>query len=106
QAIRVARPAGLGEVGEEDVAKEPTRPLREVMELAAGRDVLARQYANGYQEVFEDGMPALAQGIQSTESLEGAIVFCHLQLLAAFPDSLIARKLGRADAEEASRQAR
>ena len=106
QAIRLARPAGLGEVSEEDIEKEPTRPLREVMQLAADRDLIARQYANGFREVFSEGMSALAQGMEDTESLEGAIIFCHLRLMAAFPDSLIARKLGRAMAEEAAERAK
>ena len=105
QAIRLARPAGLGEVSEEDIEKEPTRPLREVMQLAADRDLIARQYANGFREVFENGMAALAQGLEDTQSLEGAIITCHLLLMAAFPDSLIARKLDLTVAEEASRRA-
>src|SRR5262249_43043807 len=52
EAIRLAKPGGLGEVADQDVARTPTKPLREVMALAADRDLVARQYANGYQEVF------------------------------------------------------
>src|SRR5205823_4810579 len=96
QAIRLARPAGLGEAVDEDVSQEPTRSLREIMRLAADRDLVARQYVNGFREVFDDGLAALARGLKETGSLEGAIIFCHLRLMAAFPDSLIARKLGAA----------
>ena len=106
QAIRLAQPAGLGEVNEEDVRQEPVLNLREVMALAADRDLIARQYADGYGEVFDDGVPALQNGLAQTCALEGAIISCHLHLLAKHPDSLIARKCGSDLAEDASRRAR
>jgi triphosphoribosyl-dephospho-CoA synthase len=93
-------------VPEQDVRDEPTGTLREVMALAADRDLIARQYADGFRAVFEDGVPALREGLDRSGCLEGAIVFCHLVLLARHPDSLIARKRGPAEAEEASRRAR
>lgn len=106
EAIRLANPSGLGRVEDQDVSAEPTLPLRQVMALAADRDLIARQYANGFREVFEDAVPALVRGLEATGCLEGAIIFCHLSLLAKYPDSLIARKRGRAEAEEAGRRAR
>jgi triphosphoribosyl-dephospho-CoA synthase len=106
EAIRLAKPSGLGAVKVQDVSAEPTLPLREVMALAADRDLVARQYANGFREVFDDGVPALRRGLEGTGCLEGAIIYCHLSLMAKHPDSLIARKRGPAEAEEASRRAR
>src|SRR5262245_13581537 len=50
EAIRLAKPGGLGRVEDQDVSIEPTLPLREVMALAADRDLVARQYANGFRE--------------------------------------------------------
>jgi triphosphoribosyl-dephospho-CoA synthase len=105
EAIRLANPAGLGDVPEQDVKEEPTRPLREIMALAAERDLVARQYANGFREMFEDGLPVLTRTLQTGLSMEEAIIFCHLHLLAKYPDSLIARKRGLAEAEEASQRA-
>jgi triphosphoribosyl-dephospho-CoA synthase len=105
QAIRLAAPAGLGRVPEQDIEDDPTQTLRQVMALAAERDLIARQYANGFREVFDDGMPALRRGLEQLGFLEGAIVFCHLQLMARHPDSLIVRKRGLAEAEEAARRA-
>jgi triphosphoribosyl-dephospho-CoA synthase len=105
EAIRLANPAGLGRVPEQDIHAAPTQTLRQVMALAADRDLVARQYADGFQEVFEEGVPALLRGLEETGSVEGAVVSCHLRLLAAHPDSLIARKRGLAEAEEASRRA-
>jgi triphosphoribosyl-dephospho-CoA synthase len=106
QAIRLAAPGGLGEAAEQDVRSEPTQTLRQVMSLAAGRDLVARQYAGGFREVLHEGLPALRHGLEQTTSLEEAIIFCHLHLLAAHPDSLIARKCGLPLAEEAARRAR
>jgi triphosphoribosyl-dephospho-CoA synthase len=105
QAIRFAMPTGLGHVAEQDVHSEPTVSLRQVMELAASRDLVARQYANGYREVFDDGVPALQRSLECRETLEEAIIGCQLQLLSQHPDSLIARKRGLTEAEEASRRA-
>jgi triphosphoribosyl-dephospho-CoA synthase len=106
EAIRLANPSGLGTVENQDVSAEPTLPLRDAMALAADRDLVARQYANGFREVFDDSVPALVRGLEATGCLEGAIIFCHLSLMAAHPDSLIARKRGTAEAEESSRRAR
>ena len=106
QAIRLAAPAGLGEVPDQDIRNEPTRPLREVMALAAERDLVARQYANGFREVFEDGVPVLSRQQELRASLEDSLVYCHVHLIANHPDSLIVRKRGSAEAEEAARLAR
>jgi triphosphoribosyl-dephospho-CoA synthase len=104
-AIRLANPGGLGQAPEQDVREEPTLPLREIMCLAAGRDRIALQYVNGFAQVFDEGVPALRRGLELSGTLEGAIVHCHLCLLASHPDSLIARKHGPAEAEAASRRA-
>lgn len=104
QAIRLAQPGGLGTVQEQDVAKEPTQSLQEAMKLAAGRDLVARQYANGFQEVLQQGMGWLQECLANLNT-EEAIQCCHLFLLSEFPDTLIARKRGWKEAREASRRA-
>ena len=106
QAIRLAKPGGLGQASEQDVHQEPTQTLREVMALAGDRDLIARQYANDYREVFDEGLPALQEGLSRAGELEGAIILCHLHWLAHHPDSLIVRKRGLAVAQEAQRRAR
>ena len=106
EAIRLASPGGLGRVSEQDVHDEPTQTLRQVMALAADRDLVARQYDNGFAEVFDEGVPAVRLGLEGTGSMEGAILFAHLHLMTRCPDTLIARKRGRAEAEEAARRAR
>jgi triphosphoribosyl-dephospho-CoA synthase len=106
QAIRLAAPAGLGEVDEGDVRAEPDRPLRELMALAADRDLIARQYANGFAEVFDACAPTIRNGIERTGCLEGGIIHAHLYLMATYPDSLIARKRGVEEARESARRVR
>lgn len=106
EAIRLANPGGLGRSADQDIRDAPTRPLREVMALAAHRDGIARQYANGFREVFDDGAPAVLEGMERTGSMEGAIIRTHLHLMARHPDTLIARKRGPIEAAESARRAR
>jgi triphosphoribosyl-dephospho-CoA synthase len=105
QAIRWARPGGLGTVPDEDVQGEPTVTLRQAMQLAADRDLVARQYANGYQELFADALPALMRSLEAGRPLETAIVTAYLTVLARYPDTLIARKRGWDEARVVSQKA-
>jgi triphosphoribosyl-dephospho-CoA synthase len=106
EAIRVAAPGGLGTAREQDVRAAPTLPLRDVMALAADRDLIARQYANAFANVFDLGVPALVDGFRRFGRVEPAVRHTQLVWLAHHPDSLILRKLGPAVAAEASRRAR
>ena len=106
EAIRIVAPGGLGAAQSQDVRDEPTLPLRDVMALAQDRDLIARQYANGFADIFDLGVPTLLDAFQRWHDLETAIQWAHLHWLAALPDSLILRKRGRAEADEATRRAR
>jgi triphosphoribosyl-dephospho-CoA synthase len=105
RAIRLANPGGLAEVAEQDIAIEPSVPLLQAMRLAEDRDLVARQYARGYADLFDLALPTLVSAVEAGTELESAIISAYLTTLAARPDTLIARKLGRAVAEEASRRA-
>jgi len=105
-AIRRAAPGGLGSVDDQDVAGEPTRTLLEVMRLAAGRDGVAREYATAYELTFMTGAPALERARRDGLYWQDAIVETFLTLLAAAPDTHIARRGGTAMADDVSRQAR
>ena len=96
RAIRLAVPGGLGAVPDQDVSEQPTVTLRSAMLLAAGHDLIARQYANGFHEVLGEALPALRQSLQAGRPLETAVAAVFLDLLARHPDSLIARKYGMA----------
>jgi triphosphoribosyl-dephospho-CoA synthase len=105
EAIRLAAPGGLGRAKEHDISDVPTVPLQDVMALAADRDLVARQYTNGFTDVFELGVPALLDGLRRFGRVEPAVQHCQLTWLAAHPDSLIARKRGTELASEARRRA-
>ena len=105
RAIRLARPGGLGAADEQDVGSEPTVTLVDAMRLAAGRDLIARQYAEGYIDIFDVAVPALREALDAGHASETAILFAHLTLMARRPDTLIARKRGPGVAAESSRKA-
>jgi triphosphoribosyl-dephospho-CoA synthase len=105
RAIRLAEPGGLGEVADEDIAREPTITLTAVMRMAAERDSIARQYANGFREVLGEALPTLREMLLGGAPLEIAIIACYLRTLARHPDSLISRKYGLARAREVSHRA-
>ena len=104
-AIRLIQPGGLGEAPEADVrtAPLPDLTLLDAMGLAADRDLVARQYADGFAEVFWTA--ERLEDAAADQPLGEAVVHAYLKLLAAHPDSLIARKCGSAVAEEAAARA-
>jgi triphosphoribosyl-dephospho-CoA synthase len=104
-AIARANPAGLGRVAAEDVAAEPSVTLLEAMRLAADRDLVARQYAADYAEVFDVGVARLAREAERGRLDEWATTLVFLDFLADFPDSHIARKFGLDVAETVRREA-
>jgi triphosphoribosyl-dephospho-CoA synthase len=105
RAIRLAHPGGLGKVEAWDVAGEPPDRLLEAMNMAASRDTIARQYVNGFQQVFEEVVPRLERATELAPSLDQAIVLAHVQTMAATPDSLIERKCGAEAARESAERA-
>jgi triphosphoribosyl-dephospho-CoA synthase len=106
QAINHAQPGGMGAAPQHDLAGPPPGRIVEAMQLAADRDLIAAQYANGYHHVFEFVAPWLLESHGQFKSLLTAIVHTHVRLLAEFPDTLIARKAGRETAEKAAHLAR
>jgi len=96
RAIAMARPAGLGTVAEADVHTVPQIGLREAMALAAPRDTIARQYANGFADVFEAMRRDLASGFLLAEAGAADVQRVFLGWLSRHPDSHIVRKHGEA----------
>jgi triphosphoribosyl-dephospho-CoA synthase len=105
-AIRLAGAGGLDEPVEHDLRDEPRVTLREAMAAAAERDSIAREYVNGYAVTFELGLPALRQALGDGLGARDAVVELALRLLAAVPDTLIARKRGAEAAGHVSTGAR
>jgi triphosphoribosyl-dephospho-CoA synthase len=101
EAIRRARPGGLGNASQHDVAGSPPNDLIVAMSAAAERDLVARQYTNGFREVLDEAAPLIESARASGISTSLAIVHAHVTLISSHGDSLIARKCG----ETISRQA-
>ncbi|VTS04120.1 triphosphoribosyl-dephospho-CoA synthase [Tuwongella immobilis] len=100
EAIRLATPGGLAKVDSQDVADQPTVTLQQAMTLAASYDRIGKQYAEGFSEIFQIGVPALVRAWEQCGDLESAILGCHLVWLATGGDSLIARKRGIAESQQ------
>jgi triphosphoribosyl-dephospho-CoA synthase len=103
EAIRLAMPGGLGSSDEMDVRSSPPADLLAAMRYGALRDLVARQYANGFREVFREIVPWLVEVSRTSGSTIDAIVYAHLRAIATFGDTLIARKCGPEIAANAQR---
>lgn len=102
EAIRLARPGGLGKTDEMDVADEPPASLLAAMRAAADRDLIARQYAEDFRLVLDEALPLLLASKEKGWSLTESIIHTHLQLLSQHADSLILRKCGPETAKQVS----
>ena len=94
RSIVRAAPAGLGHSAQHDVFNPATVSLLEAMSAAANRDMVARQYATDFADIFDLGLPLFESVSQSKGDAKWATLATFLGFLSAFPDSHIARKLG------------
>ncbi|MCW8905762.1 MAG: triphosphoribosyl-dephospho-CoA synthase [Sedimenticola sp.] len=104
-AICLANPGGLGESDSNDVKGAATTSLVEVMAVAAGRDLIAQQYANGFRELRSVALPFLAAAVDRYGNEEAAVTDLFLYLLTRYNDSHIRRKHGLKCAMRVSRLA-
>jgi len=104
-AIRLASPGGLGDAPEQDVADEPTVTLLEAMQMAAGYDGIAREYATAFATTFETALPALMRGRADGLSWDDVVVETFMAVLASEPDTHIARRGGPELAADISQRA-
>lgn len=101
EAIRTAKAGGLGKTEEMDVAGEAPDDLLAAMRAAADRDLIALQYTNDFAQVFEVA-DWISEQLTTGHTLSVAVIQAQLQLMAAHPDTLIARKAGIDTAKRAS----
>lgn len=108
QAIRMAAPGGLQPqsrvVVQDNIANSPPTCLATSMRQAANWDLVARQYANGFDELFGQVVPWLGEAADN-RPLSERIVHTHVRLMSHHPDSLIARKCGESIALESAARA-
>jgi triphosphoribosyl-dephospho-CoA synthase len=105
RAIALAGPAGLGSAAEHDVNAPARVTLLEAMRVAAPRDRIAFQYANGFGDIFGLGLAELAAAREAGAEPWLATLRVYLRFFSAFADSHIARKFGAGAAEQARREA-
>lgn len=106
EAIRVASPAGMGEVDRHDIGEDDvTVTLREAMDAARERDSIAREYVTDFEITFTLGAGTLRRCWQDGAAFSDAVVMAFLVILTEVPDTLIARKNGTEAAEDVSRRA-
>jgi triphosphoribosyl-dephospho-CoA synthase len=89
RAIAAANPGGLGAAASQDVRGVPSVGLRAAMTLAAERDSIARQYRDGFADLFALDLPTCPATVPAVQRL-------YLGLLSRWPDSHIVRKHGAA----------
>jgi triphosphoribosyl-dephospho-CoA synthase len=94
QAIRVAKPGGLGRADQQDVAVSPQVTLQQAMQLATDKDRIAYQYVNDYKDIFEYGVPCYREALLRWNDARWATLAVYAGFLASTPDSLIVRKYG------------
>ncbi|MCA9217667.1 MAG: triphosphoribosyl-dephospho-CoA synthase [Planctomycetales bacterium] len=106
EAIGSAQAGGLQVESASEMNVDAAAPdnLLDAMRFAASYDMIARQYANDFQDVFDFVVPHLNDP-DNGEDLTDRIIRTHLHLMAEFPDSLIQRKLGESVARESSMRA-
>ena len=105
--IRLVNPAGMGQRSEHDVSQAPQITLLAAMQLAAGHDMVARQYVEGYAQIWTQALPLYVHGIARWQRPAWALTAVYLYWLSSVPDSHIARKYGEAAAlnvQQAARQ--
>ncbi|WP_329610491.1 triphosphoribosyl-dephospho-CoA synthase [Jiella pelagia] len=100
-AIAHANPGGLGSRPDNDVRSPPAIGLVAAMALAAEVDLVARQYRDGFRDIFDVGLPAGDSAAWATGYAlgDGPALAIYLAFASKFPDSHIARKYGTETAE-------
>jgi triphosphoribosyl-dephospho-CoA synthase len=114
EAIRTAKPGGLGKAPELDVTesssatriKKDKVSLFQVFKISAPWDSISSEWVNNYHITFDMGFPFLTRQLRETEDINMVTVNTFLKILSEVPDTLIARKVGKPKAEEVSLQAK
>jgi len=110
KAIKIAKPSGLGKAPELDVndsnsinriVKESIT-LYQVFKIASAYDRVCSEWVDNYPVTFQVAYPYLMKQTSETKDLNKAIIHTFLKVLAEYPDTFIARKIGIEKAKEVS----
>jgi triphosphoribosyl-dephospho-CoA synthase len=112
EAIRIARPGGLGSSSELDI-NDPSSisrilseriSLYRIFSMASTYDTICSEWVSNYRITFDVAYPCLKKELEK-ENLNDAVLHVFLQVLAQHPDTLIARKTSNEKAREISAMA-
>ena len=106
QAIRMAAPSGLSTAKVNDVWEHARQGIYAIMKSAESKDMIARQYATGFADVFEVGLNEVDEGVALNLNQRDLAVRIYLGFLSRFPDTHITRQFGRAVAEDIRSEAK
>ncbi len=106
QAIRMAAPSGLSTAKVNDVWERARQDIYAIMKSAESKDMIARQYATGFADVFEVGFQEVDEGVAQNLNQRDLAVRIYLGFLSRFPDTHIARQFGRSVAEDIQSEAK
>ena len=106
KAISLTTPGGLGFSQKYDVNELPKTNLYKAMEFSKKRDLIARQYYNGFKDIFDTGVPAYKKFYNKWGKINWALTGVYLTFLKKFNDSHIARNKGNKIARSIKKEAK
>lgn len=110
KAIKIANPSGLGKAPDLDVNNpdsvnriiKENISLLQVFQIASSYDNVCSEWVNNYPITFDFAYPNLMEQIKTFKDLNTAVIHTFLKVLAKYPDTFIARKVGFGKAQEVS----
>lgn len=113
-AIKLAAPGGLSKIQYLDVYEDSTKSeilkmnttLYVLMAISAPYDRISEEWITDLRITFEVGCPTFIKAYKETKNINTATIETFLTILANYPDTLIARKVGREKAMEVSNEAK
>ena len=106
KAISLTSPGGLGFSKKYDVNEPPNTNLYKAMEFAKKKDLIARQYCNGFEDIYKIGIPAYKKFYNKWGKVDWALTGVYLTFLKKFNDSHIVRNKGNKIATSIKKEAK
>ena len=106
KAISLTSPGGLGFSKKHDVNEPPNTNLYKAMEFAKKKDLIARQYCNGFEDIYKIGIPAYKKFYNKWGKVDWALTGVYLTFLKKFNDSHIVRNKGNKIATSIKKEAK
>ncbi|MGQ9743648.1 MAG: triphosphoribosyl-dephospho-CoA synthase [Candidatus Bathycorpusculaceae bacterium] len=113
EAVKIAKPSGLGKAPDLDVndpdsvkrIMEERISLYKVFQIASSHDMVCSEWVNNYPVTFDFAYPNIIRHLKEDGDLNTAAIHTFLEVLAKYPDTFIARKVGLEKAREVSAMA-